>query len=275
MKKILLINFLVFIQLTTFSQDLYNFENTKKFAQYLAKSGQFELATREYERLVFVQPENDTLKTSLLSMYRRSGRLDDGLLRGKQLYPDLTKMSATAAVEYDRMLLLKPQFKEAKSFAEQNTLLSNGDRLILSATSEILRDNYKQASQILQTLKDDEHKLALDYKELTQQALETKRKSPALAGIMSVVIPGTGRFYSKDWKDGIVSMFFAGAMGFQAYRGFSKSGIKSTRGWIYGGIGFGFYLGNIYGSVQSAKFYNKKSRQGIKNSIDKLFNSYY
>ena len=121
----------------------------------------------------------------------------------------------------------------------------------------------------------DEHKLALDYKELTQQALETKRKSPALAGIMSAVIPGTGRFYSKDWKDGIVSMFFAGAMGFQAYRGFSKSSIKSTRGWIYGGIGFGFYLGNIYGSVQSAKFYNKKSRQGIKNSIDKLFNSYY
>jgi hypothetical protein len=258
-----------------FTQDLYNFDNTKKFAQYLAKSGQFDIATREYERLVFMRPDNDTLKTTLLSLYRRSGKLEDGLSRGKQLFPDLTKMPANAALEYSRTLLLKPAYKEAQSFAENNSLLPHGDKLILSATSEILRDNYKQANQILKALKDDEHHLAIDYKELTQQALEAKHKSPALAGFMSAVIPGTGRFYTKDWKDGLISMLFIGTMGFQAYRGFLKSGTNSTRGWIYGTVGLGFYLGNIYGSAQSAKFYNKKKRQNIKNSLDKLFNSYY
>jgi tetratricopeptide (TPR) repeat protein len=275
MKKKLLILLLLFKFIEISAQDLYDFENTKKFAEYLAKSGQFELATREFERLVFMVPQNDTLKTSLLSMYRRSGNIDEAIIRGKQLYPEIYNMSASSAVEYGRILLLKSNFKEAKTFWESNTNISNPDKIILSATSDILQDNYKNANELLQSLKPEEHKLAIDYKELASQAVAIKRKSPALAGVMSAIIPGTGRVYTKDWKDGIVSFFFVSTMAFQSYRGFVKSGVKSTRGWVYGGVGLGFYLGNIYGSVVSAKGYNKKSHQGIRNKIENLFNSYY
>lgn len=275
MKKKLLILFIIIYSTNVFSQDLYNFENTKKFAEYLAKSGQYDLATREFERLTFMSPENDTLKTSLLSMYRRSGKYDEALLRGKQLYPELTTMSAASAVEYGRTLLLKSEYKSAKSFWDSNLKLSAADKTILSATSDILQDNYKSANDILQSIKPEEHRLATNYKDLAEQAMGIKRKSPAVAGIMSAIIPGTGRMYVKDWKDGIVSLFFVGTMAFQSVRGFNKSGVKSTRGWIYGGIGFGFYLGNIYGSVVSAKGYNKKSHLGIRTKIENLFNSYY
>ena len=271
--------FLIFLILFNFinvsAQDLYNYDNTKKFAEYLAKSGQYELATREFERLVFMLPSNDTLKTSLLSMYRRSGKFDETVLRAKQLYPDLSSMTAASAVEYGRTLLLKPNYKAAKDFWEMNTQVSQPDKIILSATAEILQDNYKQANQILQTLKDEDHKLATDYKDLATQAISIKKKSPALAGFMSTIVPGAGRFYAKDWKDGLVSLFFVGTMAFQAYRGFRQSGVKSTRGWIYGGVALGFHLGNIYGSVVSAKNYNKKSHLFIRNKIDNLFNSYY
>lgn len=275
MKKTLLILFIIIYNTSAIAQDLYNFENTKKFAEYLAKSGQYDLATREFERLTFMSPENDTLKSSLLSMYRRSGKYDEALIRGKQLYPELTSMSASSAVEYGRTLLLKSDYKSAKSFWETNSNLSSADKTILSATSDVLQDNYKSANEILKTLKPEDHKLAINYKDLTEQAKAIKRKSPALAGIMSAIIPGSGRMYAKDWKDGIVSIFFVGTMAAQAIRGFNKSGVKSTRGWIYGGIGFGFYLGNIYGSVVSAKGYNKKSHLGIRTKIENLFNSYY
>lgn len=274
MKKTLLILFIIY-NTSAIAQDLYNFENTKKFAEYLAKSGQYDLATREFERLTFMSPENDTLKTSLLSMYRRSGKYDEALIRGKQLYPELTTMSASSAVEYGRTLLLKSDYEAAKSFWETNSKLTSADKTILSATSDILQDNYKSANEILKTVKPEEHKLATNYKDLTEQAIAFKRKSPALAGIMSAIIPGSGRMYAKDWKDGIVSLFFVGTMAAQSIRGFNKSGVKSTRGWIYGGIGFGFYLGNIYGSVVSAKGYNKKSHLGIRTKIENLFNSYY
>ncbi|WP_394996259.1 tetratricopeptide repeat protein [Emticicia sp.] len=275
MKKKLLILLILFKSINVSAQDIYNYDNTKKFAEYLAKSAQYELATREFERLVFMLPSNDTLKTSLLSMYRRSGKFDETVLRAKQLYPNLTIMSAASAVEYGRTLLLKPNYNAAKEFWEMNTQLSQPDKIILSATAEILQDNYKQANQILQTLKDEDHKLATDYKDLAIQAINIKKKNPALAGLMSAIFPGAGRFYAKDWKDGLVSMFFVGTMVFQSYRGFHQSGVKSTRGWIYGGVALGFHLGNIYGSVVSAKGYNKKSHQLIRNKIDNLFNSYY
>ncbi len=275
MKKTLLLLLVLFKFINSSAQDLYNYDNSKKFAEYLSKSGQYELATREYERLIFMLPQNDSLKTSLLSMYRRSGKLDEALLRGRQLYPDISLMSSPSAVEYSRSLLLKTDYKVARDFWSTNTQLSQPDKVILSATSEILQDDYKSANEILSVLKDEDHKLASDYKALASQALTIKKKSPALAGIMSTIIPGTGRFYAKDWKDGIVSMFFVGTMAFQSIRGFNKSGVHSTRGWIFGGVGLGFYLGNIHGSVVSARNYNKKSHQTIRNRIDNLFNSYF
>ena len=275
MKKTLLLLLIVVPFLNSSAQDLYNYDNSKKFAEYLSKSGQYELATREYERLVFMLPQNDSLKTSLLAMYRRSGKLEDALLRGRQLYPDITFMSSPSAVEYSRSLLLKTDYKMAKDFWLTNTQLSQPDKVILLATSEILQDDYREAYEILSILKDEDHKLAADYKALASQALKIKKKSPALAGIMSTLIPGTGRFYAKDWKDGIVSMLFVGTMAFQSIRGFSKSGVNSTRGWIFGAVGLGFHLGNIHGSVVSAKSYNRKSHQTIRNRIDNLFNSYF
>jgi len=275
MKKKLLILFILFKFIDSSAQDLYNYDNSKKFAEYLSKSGQYELATREYERLIFMLPQSDTLKTSLLSMYRRSGKLDEAIVRTRQLYPDLSLMSTPSAIEYSRTLLLKSDYKVAKDFWAVNQELPQADKVILSATAEILQDNYKQANELLKVIKDEDHRLASDYKNLANQAVMIKKKSPALAGIMSGLVPGTGRFYTKDWKDGLVSLFFIGTMAFQSARGFSKSGVNSTRGWIYGTVGLGFYLGNIHGSVVSAKNYNKKTHQGIKNKIDNLFNSYF
>jgi hypothetical protein len=253
-----LIIFLLFINFSLTAQDLYNFENTKKFAEYLSKSGQYDLAAREYERLIFMNNQNDTLKSSLFSMYRRAGKYD-----------------ANSALEYSKLLLLKSDYKIVNDFLQSNQTIKQPDKVILTATSEILQDNYKQAKEILAVLKPDDHKLASDFQNVVNQAFKVKKKSPAVAGLMSAIVPGTGRFYARDWRDGIVSTIFTSIMAFQSYRGFSKSGVESTRGWIYGAVGLGFYLGNIHGSVVSAKNYNRKSYQGIRSKVDNLFNVYY
>ncbi len=266
---------LLLISLKTTAQDLYNYENSKKFAEYLSKSGQYELAAREFERLIFLNNQNDSLKTSLFAMYRRAGRYDEGINRVSQIYTNLDTIPAHSAIEYSKLLLLKSDYPSVKTFLQTNQSLQQPDKIILSTTSEILQDNYKQAQSILTILKPEDHKLAADFQNTVIQALKTKKKSPALAGVMSAVVPGTGRFYAKYWKDGIVSMFFVGVMAFQSYRGFSKSGVNSTRGWIYGAIGLGFHLGNIHGSVVSAKSYNRKSYQTVRSRIESLFNGYY
>lgn len=270
-----LLIFLLFINLPLAAQDLYNFENSKKFAEYLSKSGQYELAAREYERLIFMNNQNDSLKTTLFAMYRKAGKYDEGINRVKQLYTNLDIIPASSALEYSKLLLLKSDYQIANDFLTSNQNIAQSDKIILMATSEVLQDNYKQAKEILAVLKPEDHKLAADFQNLVNQSFKIKKKSPAVAGLMSAIVPGTGRFYARDWRDGIVAMLFTGVMAFQSYRGFSKSGVESTRGWIYGAIGFGFYLGNIHGSVVSAKNYNRKSYQRIRTKVDNLFNAYY
>ena len=89
----------------------------------------------------------------------------------------------------------------------------------------------------------------------------TKTKSPVKAGIFSAVIPGSGRVYTQDYTNGLLSLLFIGGSAWQSASRFKQNGITSVTGWIYGGIAFGFYLGNIYGSVKSAKKYNNKKYQ--------------
>jgi len=86
-----------------------------------------------------------------------------------------------------------------------------------------------------------------------------------LAGVMSGIIPGSGKFYARDWKNGLISLVFIGVLGYQSYYGFNQKGLESGLGWVYGTLGFGFYIGNVVGSVSSANRYNAQKNQKLIN----------
>ena len=111
--------------------------------------------------------------------------------------------------------------------------------------------------------------------ELLEKGQKQNLKSPALAGILSTVLPGSGKFYSKNWKDGLISFVFISALSFNSYRNFNKHGVNNYRGWLNSGLATGFYLGNIYGSVKSTKDFNKKKINILQHEASNYFNSYY
>ena len=268
--------FLLFLSATTAkAQDLFDFENSKKFANYLIKSGQLEAATKEYERLVFMQAQNDSLKLTLVGLYRQTGNFDAALKRTEQLFGDVMKMPLPPTYEYSKVLLQKRDYKAANNFWTQSQTLSPNEKIIFASMADVFQEKFKEANRKLIPLDSTSGYVVSDLKEIMGRASKEHYKSPFLAGTFSTLIPASGRFYTKDWKDGLFSILFTGAMALQSYRGFHKSGINSTRGWIYGGIAFGFYLGNIYGSVASAKKYNSKKKQKYINDVEVLFNSNY
>lgn len=86
-------------------------------------------------------------------------------------------------------------------------------------------------------------------KEVYKKNVSIQKKSVALAGLYSIVIPGLGKaYYGK--KNEALNAFAANLLfGIQAYESYSKAGIGSAR-FIFFGTGFSlFYLSNIYGSV--------------------------
>lgn len=88
-------------------------------------------------------------------------------------------------------------------------------------------------------------------------------KSGLTAGLMSAVIPGSGKVYCNRTMDGLYSLIIVGLSVWQAYDGFADDGVRSTRGWILGALGAGFYGGNIYGSVIAADQHNRSVFRGF------------
>ena len=100
-------------------------------------------------------------------------------------------------------------------------------------------------------------------------------KNSAIAGIMSAIIPGSGKIYVGDISDGIVAFLVTGILVFLAYDNFQAD--HSTRAWIFTGLAALFYGGNIYGSIASAQIHNAKITFEFNESLNIYLqkNNYY
>jgi len=103
-----------------------------------------------------------------------------------------------------------------------------------------------------------------DLRRIAEDGIASPRKSAVFAGLMSAVVPGSGRIYAGRTGDGILSLLTVLLTGWQAAGGFMDDGSRSTRGWIYGAVCMGFHTGNVYGSAQAAQIYNREVDNRLK-----------
>ncbi len=94
-----------------------------------------------------------------------------------------------------------------------------------------------------------------------------KPRSQLLAGLFSAIVPGTGKFYSRNFEDGLMSMFTIGLFGFRTATEYRNSGTNSVSFWVFGLATLYFYSGNVYGSAVSAKIYNETFYSNIRNNV--------
>jgi hypothetical protein len=87
---------------------------------------------------------------------------------------------------------------------------------------------------------------------LAQEGAALKVPRPAVAVLLSAVVPGAGRVYAGHRAEGINSFVLHAVSAWQAVVGFDRDGTRSTRGWIAIGTGVVFYAGNLYGSAVTA-----------------------
>ena len=97
-----------------------------------------------------------------------------------------------------------------------------------------------------------------------------KNKSPLLAGLMSSVLPGSGKIYAGKTGEGIAAFIIVGAAGMTAYENYHKLGAKHAKTIIFSSIFSILYIGNIYGSVFTVKLANEEFNHEMDHKI--LFN---
>ena len=85
----------------------------------------------------------------------------------------------------------------------------------------------------------------------TPELPDYKEKSALLAGVMSAVIPGSGKIYAGDLRSGVSTFLVVGALGAIAAESWAKLGLNDWRTITLSSIFALFYTANIYGSAVS------------------------
>jgi hypothetical protein len=253
---------------TTFAQDdLFSYRNSLRYVNYLEQSAKHQQALIELERLHFMHPSNDSLLLLRMKNYRLAGEPISGI----NLYQRMGKQSESYLCrEYVFSMMSAKLYKDVGSYLNNESCLNENYRYYFSSANLAFQSKPKEALSLLSKCTPQPGFPLGEMNSLLKMAADVKYKSPFLAGAMSAVVPGSGKVYTGDWPDGLLSFIFVGATGFQAYRGFRNNGVNSLRGWIFSSLCFGFYTGNIYGSVKSATRKNKTKTNRIIKSIEEL-----
>lgn len=255
-------------------QNLYDLEHTKKYADFLFQSRQYKLAAMEFERLLFMEPENAFARNQLIKSYRLSSQFELGILNLGKWYPEQITDNELL-LEYYKLNMLDGRFGEAFRSVENQRSLPAGQRDYYMLSSILMQKQWAEAAEHIRNAKPNNTPGFAELSQLAAKQDQIKYKNPGLALAMSAVVPGSGKVYSGDWKDGIISLLFVATNAFQAYRGFSKNGIDSVYGWIFGSMALGFYAGNLFGSWKSAKNHNLRHEDAIYQEIQEdIFNRF-
>lgn len=110
---------------------------------------------------------------------------------------------------------------------------------------------------------DDLLKVAADLK-------EHKAKSPCLAGVLSGVIPGSGKFYAGRKGEAVSAFIGTAGLGLVTFENYRKKGLKGFSTLAFGTLFAFTYASNIYGAVVSARLAETEYQTNVKNTI--LFN---
>jgi tetratricopeptide (TPR) repeat protein len=237
------------------AQEYYNLNNSLRFADYLFKTRQYDLAAQEYERVVFLDSSQNDARLALLQSYRFTGQYEKSIQTLEQQYKgSIEALPDVFAREYIKSLILSSDLAKAKYFVQSARLLDDREKKDLGVSIMLLNRDWGEAQRWAK----NDPSLNPALASLVNESSTLRYKKPGVALLFSALLPGSGKVYSGRWKDGLISLLFVSANAYQAYRGFSKKGIESVHGWVFGSFALGFYSGNLYGSYKSAKVHNQK-----------------
>ena len=247
-----------------------------EYADRLFDQGQYRRAAEEYQRYAFFFPDNPNRRQAVLRSGQAFLQADDpnmALLQFKQLMgtfdPD--------ALAIEAYFMSVECYLQLKSTTQAIAQLHN---IITLVDTENVKDrayhrlgwihidltDWSGARQAIGRISDsgrrrwrvDELDAALS------QSSSIARKSPALAGALSIV-PGAGQLYCHRYEDALIALLVNVGLFWSAYDAYDKE--QYGLGSLLTFVGLGFYAGNIYGAVTDAHKYNQLRMQEYKDRL--------
>jgi hypothetical protein len=258
--------FLLFvISITAFSQqvDFNSPQNIKLFADYLYCEKDYLRAIDEYEKYSIVEV-NDTVQFKIALAYSRMNDVESSLKIIDQI-KETSVFYEESFSEKLKLLFIQNDDSVFYRFAGKIVAADKKYQKLYNIYGLLNEVKFHKKENFLFPF-DEEEKATLNL--FYDSKINPPYKSELIAGMLSTLIPGSGKIYTEDYGDGITVFLLTGLFTYLAYTNFEHD--HYTRAWIFTALGAGFYGGNIYGSIASAQIFNAKVNFDFENGL-KLF----
>jgi tetratricopeptide (TPR) repeat protein len=247
-------------------------ETDLRFIDHLVKTDAFEEAVFLIDKSVI--PENDTARRDSLLFLKGWS-----LYRLKQLRPSakaLQKVSESAPFYPKSHYFAAYNLTYTSHYKEAKTVLSNVKKYhkdlyhFQKAGLSLLQKDYEDFNTHLQKADTSFYAISKEAASLYSYAKtlrEHRPKSPALAAVMSAVLPGSGKWYAGKKGQAITTFMTVAGFGLVTFENYNKRGIKDFRTMLFGALFAAFYSGNIIGSVSATKIAEQEFEHEYRNKI--------
>ncbi|MBI4495693.1 MAG: tetratricopeptide repeat protein [Deltaproteobacteria bacterium] len=243
------------------------------------RDGDFYRAITEYRRFLYLFPESPRADEALFKIgrsYFQGRRWDEAIAAFGELekkFP-LTRFATQALLLAGRSFMEKKDYPAArrlflsvKGIAPDSPEADEGQMDM--ALAYLREERYKEAAEAFrQVSRSSRLHPSADYLAAGLDRIsDLPGKSPAGAGLLAALLPGTGHLYVGRYRDAAVAFalnaaFIAGAI--EAFR---------RESYVVAGIltffELGWYSGNIYSAVSSAHKYNRQMKQDYLDRLER------
>ena len=252
----------------------------RRFASQLLAEQDYHRAADEYQKLAWHYSLADSTLATADTLRYLAGlcqrRLGD-FSRSNLLLAAIRDRESSLGVEAG--LLQAANHFNLKAHARSLDLLAEIDSTSLRQTQRL--DHLRMANHLATGQLDLARELSfglggadsLKFAELISRVASAPAKKPALAALMSTLVPGSGKLYTGQILDGVTTFIICVFSGWRAWEGFSEAGLKSFDGWLFGAVTAYFYLGNIYGSAVSARNFNERTQNDLRKELERIINA--
>ena len=271
-KFLFVLSFLFIVIVKLLAQDLLNYPNSLKYADYLFTQKEYQLSAIEYKRISYLQPNDTLAKLRLVQSYRLMNDLVNAKLNLDKYFPDYNSdYPEIFAVENFRILFLDQQYLDCYRFLLENKTIHQPAKTEFEVGTLLMQNKWEEARTLSESyFQSNDKTLKLnDLYNISLNGTQIKYKNTYCAALFSGIVPGSGKVYAGQWKDGIFAFITVGSLSYLTYLLIKDKGLN-VGSIISGSVALSFYSANIWGSYKSAKKYNHKVNKDLTKDIKKM-----
>ena len=250
------------------------------FADSLFQEGDYLNAAHEYKRLLFLHPDtpqSDFIAFRVAASYQNAGKLENAIPAYQFLidtYPESSLVARCKNNIAQCHLLLgdsKQGVSSLKQFLAEHAESDLAPRTHFTiGVVHIDKREWMQARQVWNDVSltypdspfaEVSNRLA----EQTKDAENLPRRSPTIAGVLSVFIPGSGQVYTGRTVDGLYAFVSVAVLGGASFY-YADQGRYEVAVPI-GILGAFFYGNSIYQGIQTAQSFNVQQERLFRNKL--------